>query len=100
MTDITHVLSQVLVLQGQPGGPLLLQERPDLGNVVVSTAAGGTLNATQSYRYRLTFVDADGSESLSSLSSDASPASASGAHSVRLGSLPPALDGFVGRRLY
>ena len=98
--DITHVLSQVLVLQGQPGGPLLLQDRPDVSNVTLASAAGGDLDATEAYRYRLTFVTTEGSESLASVMTAATPASVSGTHSIELGSLPPALDGFVGRRLY
>ena len=78
-TDVVHVLSQVLVLQGQVGGPLLLEDRPDVLSVRLTPTSGGTLTPTQSYSYRVTFVNEAGSESLASLATRSVVASAGGA---------------------
>ncbi len=94
--DIVHGLSQVLVLQGQPGGPLLLEERPDVLSVTLSDIAG-TLDTSLFYDYRLTFVTDAGSESLASLSTTMRLAASGG---LTLNNLPAAPDEFSGRRLY
>ena len=97
-TDVVHVLSQVLVLQGQPGGPRLLEQRPDVLSVILTPATGGTLLASQEYDYRITNLNADGGESLASLPTASIFAPTGGA--VHLDNLPIAPIEFVGRRLY
>jgi hypothetical protein len=61
-TDIVHVVSENLVIQGTPGGPQQNASRsPDVSNVVVLPADGGALGSG-SYSYKFTFILADGSE--------------------------------------
>lgn len=101
--DITHVISEVLVLQGQPGGPLLLESRPDVLNVNLNNApnpapAIGTLTVGQVLNYRVTFVTRDGVESLASLPTDSVTVGAN--QNIRLTNLPQATEDFSGRRLY
>ncbi len=96
--DIVHVLSQVLVLQGQPGGPLLLEQRPDVLNVAFADATGGTLTSGTFYDYRVTFVTDKGRESLASLPTSMRQAPAGGA--ITLNALPKAPAEFAGRRIY
>lgn len=97
-TDIVHTINQVLVLQGQPGGPTLLQQRPDVNSVVMTSTTGGTLVDGEQYSYRLSFFNKDGSESLGSVATPLTFATAGGA--IRLDNLPPAPSEYVGRRLY
>ncbi len=94
--DIVHGLSQVLVLQGQPGGPLLLEQRPDVLSVSLAPASG-SLDTAAFYDYRLTFVTAEGSESPASLSTTMAMPTSGG---LTLQNLPTAPAQFVGRRLY
>lgn len=96
--DITHVISEVLVLQGQPGGPLLLQSRPDvLGVSSNDPLLGGSLPIGSTVDYRVTYVTRDGIESLAS-EPTMHVVGVSG--SVRLLGLPQAPAEFSGRRLY
>ena len=103
-SDITHVLSEVLVLQGQPGGPVLLEDRPDVLSVtvaspLVSTGAGaGSLSVGDTVDYRVTFVTKEGHESLASLPTLSVVVAASG--EVSLDNLPAAPAEFSGRKLY
>ncbi|TWU41719.1 tandem-95 repeat protein [Novipirellula artificiosorum] len=99
--DITHVLSQVLVLQGQPGGPQLLQDRPDVLSATVNSANGtasGTLTPASTVDYRVTFVTRDGYESLASEPTRSVVVGTSG--TVMLATLPAAPAEYAGRRLY
>lgn len=97
--DIVHVLSEVLVLQGQPGGPLLLEQRPDVLSVTVNNASGsGSLPEGVTLDYRVTFVTRDGFESLASEPTRDVTVGAAGV--VLLNNLPVATDDFAGRRLY
>ncbi|NND97650.1 MAG: cell surface protein, partial [Pirellulaceae bacterium] len=96
-TDIVHSLSESLVLQGQPGGPLLLEDRPDVLSLILTPGTAGSLTA-DTYDYRLTFVDQFGNESLASLPSVQTTVAANG--SVAINNLPPAPLEFAGRRLY
>ncbi|QEG01722.1 hypothetical protein Mal15_58010 [Stieleria maiorica] len=97
--DIVHVLSQVLVLQGQPGGAILLEDRPDVLSVSPTLRADGTLVENVAYDYRITYVTAAGNESLSSLPT-ASIVTSSTSKTIRLANLPTTPPEFVGRRLY
>ncbi|MGB7329054.1 MAG: tandem-95 repeat protein [Rubripirellula sp.] len=99
--DIVHTLSEVLVLQGEPGGPLLLETRPDVVSVTVLPTPGtgiGTLVNGETIDYRITFVTVDGFESLSSDVTRSVDITNSGA--VTLDNLPAAPDEYAGRRLY
>ncbi|TWU66701.1 tandem-95 repeat protein [Crateriforma conspicua] len=97
-TDIVHLLSQSLLIQGQPGGPQLLENRPDVLNVTLTQTTGGTLVDGTAYDYRVTYVTADGTESLASLPTVMAVADAGGAIEIR--NLPTAPSSFAGRRLY
>lgn len=100
-SDITHVLSEVLTLEGQPGGPLLLEERPDVVSVNVNPTAGanvGTLNPGDVLDYRVTFVTENGFESLASDATRTAIVSVSGA--LTLDNLPAAPEQFSGRKIY
>ena len=101
--DITHVISEVLVLEGQPGGPLMLEQRPDVLSVTLNPAPSplppvGSLTEGDQLDYRITFVTRDGVESLASMPTSMVTVGANG--NVRLGNLPQATDDFAGRRLY
>ncbi|QDT03916.1 Dockerin type I repeat protein [Rubripirellula lacrimiformis] len=99
--DIVHTLSEVLVLQGEPGGPLLLEERPDVVSVTLSPTPGtniGTLTNGDTLDYRLTLVTREGFESLATDATRTVDVTSSGA--VTLSNLPAASDEYSGRRLY
>ncbi len=101
--DIVHVFSEVLVLQGNPGGPQALEQRPDVLNVNVGSAIANPVSLTplaagRVVDYRLTFVTADGIESLASDPTRNFTVDATGA--VALSNLPAAPAEFAGRRLY
>lgn len=99
-TDITHVLTENLLIAGTAGGPTLNGTSPSTTLVVLTGAAGGTL-ANGTYRYKLTFVDASGNESLASEDTQGL-ALGVGQGSISLTNLPtiPLGSGFVSRRLY
>ena len=97
--DIVHAISEVLVLQGQPGGSLLLQDRPDVLAVTLVAAAGTpSITTVGVIDYRVTFINSDGSESLASLPTRSVTVAAG--QQVTLTGLPAAPTEFVGRRLY
>ncbi len=101
--DITHVFSEVLVLQGNPGGPQALEDRPDVLNVTVGPgsnlpAPATPLSLNRVVDYRITFVTADGMESLASAPTRNFTVGTSG--TVQLSNLPAAPPEFAGRRLY
>lgn len=96
-TDITYVLGENLIISGTPGGSFLEQVAPDVSLVQKTDLAGGTLTVGDSVRYKVTFVDSNGSEGL--------PSTATSAHvlsdtAVRLDLLPVVNKDFVGRRLW
>jgi hypothetical protein len=97
--DIVHALSEVLVLQGQPGGSLLLEDRPDvLAVTLVAANATPSIANVGAIDYRVTFINSDGSESLASLPTRTVNVVAG--QQVTLTNLPAAPTEFVGRRLY
>lgn len=99
-TDIVHVLTENLTIAGTSGGAVLNGTSPATTLVVLGGQTGGTL-AAGTYRYRLTFVDAAGNESLVSEATQAYTLGA-GEGRVALTNLPtvPSGSGFVSRRLY
>ncbi|MCY2983372.1 MAG: tandem-95 repeat protein [Planctomycetota bacterium] len=101
-TDIVHVMTDTLNLDGTPGGAYIEQTPPSVGGVLVASGANtivGNLTAGTSYRYRMTFVDANGNEGVPSASTAAFVLGA-GSSSIQLSNLPAATSGFVARKIY
>ncbi|KAA1257827.1 hypothetical protein LF1_03170 [Rubripirellula obstinata] len=94
-TDIAHVITDSLVVAGNPGGATLQEDRPDVNSVTGITRSTGTL-AAGTYRYIVTFVTLEGQESLSSVPTRGFTSNGA----IELRNLPTAPDGFVGRRIY
>lgn len=97
--DIPHVLTENLVIQGQPGGAIADSNAPSALLISLQPASGTELTAG-SYAYRVTNVDAGGQESAPS--AQTLPITLATAGAVRLSQLPTVApgSGFVGRRLY
>lgn len=102
-TDIVHVLTENLLIEGNPGGVNAANEAPSV--LLVRTAATSTPAtadglAAGNYVYRMTFVDQNGFESTPSDNTTAVTVGANG--SVQLSGLPTvsASSDFSGRRLY
>ena len=99
-TDIVHVITDTLTLNGTPGGAYVEQTPPSLGGVVLAQGGtAGVLAPGSSYRYRMTFVDANGNEGVTSAST-ASFVMPAGQRSIQLSNLPTATAGFVARKVY
>lgn len=101
-TDIVHVITDTLNLDGTPGGAYIEQTPPSVGGVLVASGANtivGNLTAGTSYRYRMTFVDANGNEGVPSAPTNAFVLGA-GSSSIQLSNLPAATSGFVARKIY
>ena len=98
-TDIVHYVAANVVVSGTPGGSIQDGIRPDLTSTAFATLSGGRL-AAATYDYRLTFVDANGFESLASDPSGAVTVTANS--SVQLLNLQPVpIDSdYIARRLY
>ncbi|MCU0963163.1 MAG: hypothetical protein MUF48_23975, partial [Pirellulaceae bacterium] len=96
-TDVVHVLTQSLIVQGTSGGPILEQTLPPVDLVTLTRLSGGSLEAGR-YNYKLVWVDANGNESLASFPTRTLQVVADS--QIRLAQLPPAPAGFVARRLY
>lgn len=98
--DIVHFIAENIIIAGRPGGPIQDGFQPDSSAVSLQTSGGGSL-AVGDYRYRVTFVDASGFESLSS---DPTPtvSTTAAARRVQLLNLPLISDGadYLTRRLY
>ena len=99
--DIVHVVTENLVVQGNPGGPLQDSSRaPDVDDLVVFPVDGGFLN-TGDYRYRFTYLLADGSETTPSAST--LPVSVLGRRvqgTIVLDDLPLTFQDVESRRIY
>ena len=101
-TDIVHVIADTLTVDGTPGGAFMEQTPPSMGGINLASGgnvSGGNLVALNSYRYRMTFVDANGNEGVPSAPTLAFQVPA-GANSIRLSNLPSAAAGFVARKIY
>lgn len=69
-TDVVHVVSENLVIQGTAGGPQQNTSRaPQIDNVLVSPRDGGRL-ASGEYSYKFTYVLANGTETTPSLATE------------------------------
>ena len=105
-TDVVHVVAEKLRIAGNPGGPLQTVTGPDVSPVRLQATATppGELEPGR-YRYRLTFVDADGQETPASDPTGSVlvrviDEETGETQSVRLTDLPVAPEPYVGRRLY
>ena len=111
-SELVHYVAENLVIAGSPGGSVEDGVEPDMGLVSAERRSGGPLgpepwavgdppNPPESYDYKMTFVDADGFESLASTVpftfEVADPDS-----SIELTSLQAVPNGsdYVSRRLY
>lgn len=96
--DVVHVLSENLIVRGTPGGSITDGVAPQVDLINAESRDGGTL-APGDYRYRMTFVDANGFESLPSTTSGTFSVAA-GDSALQLANLPPTPEGYVARRIY
>ncbi len=60
-TDVVHILSENLRIQGKSGEPILELERPPVDVVTVAPQAGGDMEPG-TYYYKMVFVDTNGFE--------------------------------------
>ncbi len=101
-TDIVHVLSENLLIQGTPGGPVADVDAPS-SLLIRTTAQPGQIDGNirpGTYVYRVSFADASGAESMASQPTAAVELTDTG--SISLSGLPaiPFGTNFVSRRLY
>ncbi|MCA9214497.1 MAG: pre-peptidase C-terminal domain-containing protein, partial [Planctomycetales bacterium] len=101
--DIVHIVSENLVVKGTPGGPLhTLAPAPSIINVVSTPQPAGGL-PEGSYNYRVTFIQADGSESSPSGPTASTPLIGRGNQgTITLSNLPrpDRFSGVTGLRIY
>jgi hypothetical protein len=97
-TDIVHLISDNLLIEGSPGGAFLDTAFPRAEQISGSPSVGGKL-LPGSYNYKLTFIDRNGYESIPS-SPSASIVLSPGNDAISLAGLPGATGDFVGRKLY
>lgn len=98
--DIVHVIAETVRIQGSPGGPVQSVTAPN-ANPVALAAAGpdGTL-AADTFRYKITFVDAEGREGPPSDATASVLVDGENHRSVQLSNLPVPTGLWVGRRIY
>ncbi len=98
-TDIPHILTENLVIQGTPGGAILQSSAPSSLLVRLQPTLTGNI-AAGTYTYRITNVDSRGLESASSQDTISITLAATGG--IQLLQLPTTGAGsqFVSRRLY
>ncbi|MFW6169786.1 MAG: DVUA0089 family protein, partial [Planctomycetota bacterium] len=99
-TDITHIVSENLIVQGRAGGPILEQKAPPVATVVLEAVEEGTLEPGN-YEYKLVYVDGDGNEGPPS-NTTRSVEVTEDMGGVRLTNLPrlTSQDPYVARRIY
>lgn len=97
-TDIVHVISENLKIQGEAGEAMLETSRPALEVVTLASQPGGSL-AAGDYRYKLVFVDVNGFEGRPSEASDLGTVEA-GEGTLLVQNLPPVSGNYAFRRLY
>ncbi|MFM8402611.1 MAG: hypothetical protein ACKOAH_32705, partial [Pirellula sp.] len=97
-TDIVHVISENIVVSGNPGGGLLDSTIAPSNLISLAPSLGGSLTPGD-YQYKLTFGDKNGYETPPS---EATPrlTLAGGQTAVRFIGLPGVTDQYVSRRLY
>lgn len=104
-TDIPHVVTENLLIQGTPGGAYLEQVAPPTALITFSKPPlgpiTGALDPLKTYEYRIVFIDAAGNESPpSAIRTSTTTPSTQGL--LQLNNLPvvPPGTSFVGRRIY
>ena len=97
-TDIVHVISENIVVSGNPGGGLLDSTIAPSNLISLAPSLGGSLTPGD-YQYKLTFVDKNGYETPPS---EATPrlTLTGGQTAVRFIGLPGVSGEYVSRRLY
>jgi hypothetical protein len=97
-TDIVHVITENIIVQGNPGGGLLDSTIVASNLIALAPSLGGTLTPG-SYRYKLTFVDKNGYETPPS---DATQTLnlLPNQTAIRIVGLPGVSGDYVSRRLY
>lgn len=97
--DVVHVVTENLIIEGTPGGPVIETFVPPSLLIQTTATAGGFL-APATYVYRLSYVDVNGNETPAS--NPTVPQATSSVGSVTLTQLPTLApgSGFVSRRLY
>ncbi len=100
-TSVVHVIAENLLVAGNPGGSITDGFAPDLSSTSGRAISGGELQPAD-YQYRMTFVDDDGFESLSTLAADAFDISVTSPDSsIELIGLPVVgVSDYASRRLY
>ncbi|NND98449.1 MAG: peptidase, partial [Pirellulaceae bacterium] len=98
-TDIPHVLTENLVIEGTPGGPVIQSTAPSSLLIRPVAISGGAVPAG-TFVYRITNVNSSGLESAASQPSIPVTLGTTGA--IQLTQLPTVASGtdFVSRRLY
>ncbi|QEG42897.1 GEVED domain-containing protein [Roseimaritima ulvae] len=98
-TDIPHILTENLVIEGTPGGPVVDSSAPSILLTNLSQGVGTSVPAG-TYAYRVTYVEADGQQSAASTRTPSFELTSDGA--IRLTQLPRVPSGgeFVARNLY
>ena len=100
-TDIVHIVSENLLINGTAGGALLDEVIPPVALVVLSTVAGRgtTFLDGETYNYRIVFVDLNSNEGPASNPTSDVVVTADGS-AILLDNLPQAIGSFLGRRIY
>ena len=96
--DIVHVLSENVVVTGIAGGAILDSTVPPADLISAGQTTGGSL-VPGTYRYKLSYVDRNGYESVPSEAS-AGIQLVANETAVNIAGLPAATGDFVARRLY
>ncbi len=96
-TDIVHVLGENLLIGGTPGGAITETVAPNVTLLQATAGVGGSL-ATGVHRYKITFVDRYGNESLPSAAVNLNVPT--GSSSLTINNIPVATGDFVGRRVW
>ncbi len=97
-TDIVHLITENVIVEGAPGGTILDATTPQSGLVSLTSGLGGDL-VPGTYNYKLTFVDRNGYESVPSNPTVGLDLSITN-DAIRLAGLPGATGDFVSRKLY
>ncbi len=97
-TDIVHLITENLFVQGSPGGAILDSTVPPAELISTGPSVGGVL-LPGTYNYKVTFVDRNGYESIPSNPS-ASINLQANQTAISIAGLPGATGDFISRRLY
>lgn len=97
--DITYVLGENLIIRGTPGGALQESIAPNMSLVQQTPTSGGSLAGGATVQYKLTNLDLNGAEGVTSSATLAVTLTA-GQSAVLLAGLPKVTGDFVSRRLW